>query len=128
MKILKLLRQRLEDRLYTSIEVVKTMRVSQQSKSPRLLLVTLNDEINRTKILRSAYKLKDSVKWPKVYISADLTPREREVNQTFYNELRFCKSKGEKNLYIKNGHIVTRQPRPSISKPVAMEDSTESSS
>jgi len=82
-----------------SIEVVKAIRVGNQTKKPRLLLVTINDEVNRTKILRNAYKLKNSAKWPNLYISADMTLREREIN--LQNELKLRKSNSETNLYIK---------------------------
>ena len=59
-------------------------------------------------ILKQATKLRKSSKWSDIYISPDLTPKERSHNKKLRDELKMRKDAGEKDLYIKPGKIVSR--------------------
>ena len=83
-----------------------------KSNKPRLLRVEIKDLAAKRQILRNATKLRASSKWSNVYVSPDLTPKEREQNKLLREELRSRKAAGEKDLYIKFGRIVPRPPRP----------------
>jgi len=76
---------------------------------PRLLLVELEDISIKRSILKQAVKLRNSSKWSNVYVSPDLTPKERKQNQLLRDELKSRRNAGEKDLYIKRGKIVSRQ-------------------
>ena len=78
------------------------------SSKPRLLLVELEDVSTKRIILKQATKLKKSSTWPNIYISPDLTPKERSQNKLLRDELKLRRSAGEKDLYIKRGKIVSR--------------------
>jgi len=78
---------------------------------PRLLRIEIKDLAAKREILRNATKLRASAKWSNVYVSPDLTPKEREQNKKLCEELRARKAAGEKDLYIKFGRIVPRPPR-----------------
>ena len=54
-----------------------------------------------------ATKLRKSDKWNKIYVSPDLTVREREVNRALRDELKRRRANGEQNLIIKRGRIVS---------------------
>jgi len=75
---------------------------------PRVLLLTMCSEHIKWKILNQATKLCDSSTWKKVYISPDLTAKEREVNRKLCDELKRRKEAGEMNLMIKRGKIIER--------------------
>ena len=78
---------------------------------PRLLRVEIGDLAAKREILRNATKLRASSKWSNVYVSPDLTLKEREQSKQLREELRARKASGEKDLYIKFGRIVPRPPR-----------------
>jgi hypothetical protein len=46
--------------------------------------------------------------WANIYISADLTPSEREKEKKLRQELRERRDAGERNLIIRSSQIVTR--------------------
>ena len=50
-----------------------------------------------------------------MYISPDLTPKERETNRQLHTELKRLKQAGETNLMIKRGKIIIRQTNPQLS-------------
>ena len=63
----------------TCLEITKAVSLGKVSSRPHIFLVSLRDEQSKTTILRSASKLKSSSKWSDLYISADLTTRERVI-------------------------------------------------
>ena len=89
----------------TRLGVLKTNR-------SRLLRIEIKDLAAKRQILRNATKLRASSKWSNVYVSPDLTPKEREQNKLLREELRARKAAREKDLYIKFGRIVPRPARP----------------
>ena len=115
----------------SDIEILKATRLGKLSDKPRLLRISVSNEQSRAGILRAASKLKSSKKWSSLYFSADLTQRERETNRQLRAELQYRKENGENNLRIRNGKIVTVQPRPtnqpSVQETEPMEDNTQPS-
>ena len=63
--------------------------------------------------------IRECTSWSNVYISPDLTPKEREANRRLREELKNRKDAGEKNLMIKRGKIVvdTRKSSEKDSQP-----------
>ena len=82
-----------------------------KANKPRLLRVEIGDLAAKREILRNATKYRASSKWSNVYVSPDLTLKEREQSKQLREELRARKASGEKDLYIKFGRIVPRPPR-----------------
>ena len=78
------------------------------SSRPRLLLVKLEDVSTKRIILKQATKLRQSSTWSNIYISPDLTPKERSQNKLLRDELKSRRSAEEKDIYIKRGRIVSR--------------------
>ena len=78
-------------------KIVKAMRLRQTNpEKPRLLLITLEDISIKRSILKQATKLRNSSKWNEVFISPDLTPKERQTNKKLREELRNRKQAGRK--------------------------------
>ena len=67
-------------------------------EKPQPLLVTFRDISSKRNILKHATKLQNSSSWSKVFISPDLTPKEREVNKRLREELKNHKDAGEKKF------------------------------
>ena len=88
----------------TRLDVPKTNK-------PRLLRIEIKNLAAKREILRNATKVRPSSKWSNVYVSPDLTPKEREQNKQLREELRTRKAPGEKDLYIKFRRIVLCPPR-----------------
>ena len=74
----------------------------------RLLLVTLSDEHHKRLVMKQASKLQATERWNNIYVTPDLTIKERETNKALREELKRRKDNGEKNLIIKRGRIVTK--------------------
>ena len=78
---------------------------------PRLLKITVESEEEKVAILRNVKRLRlpstpDPLK--RIFITPDLTPREREVNKALRSELAE-RNKSAKQFIIKNGQIVQRR-------------------
>ena len=73
----------------------------------RPILVTLDSEDKKYKILRNAKKLKNQRDPTKkaIGISPDLTKKQREKDYKLRQELRQRREQGEEGLYIKNGNL-----------------------
>ena len=72
----------------------------------RLVSVTLDNMTSKHDILRSAPQLQNFEEYGNVYITPDLTQKEREVNRKLREELTARRKAGEANLTIKGGKIV----------------------
>ena len=89
------------------IKVTKAVRLKQtKPDKPRLLLITLEGLSTKRNILQQATKFRKSTSWNNIFISPDLTPKERELNRKLREELKVHKDAGEKDLYIRRGRIV----------------------
>lgn len=63
-------------------------------------------------ILSKLSSLRKIEHWRGIYISPDLTPKEREANQLLRAELKRRKSAGKENLIIRRGKIVVSMGNP----------------
>ena len=85
----------------TNLEINKCFRLGRfQNDKLRPLLVTLTDSSASGQILKSAKTLRTSNTYERMYISPDLTPKEREANKCLRTELHRRKEEGA-NLIIK---------------------------
>ena len=57
-----------------------------------------------------------------MYVSPDLTMKEREINRALHQELKRRKEAGEKDLIIKRGKIINRQAGDSPNQPAVQPD------
>ena len=70
----------------------------------------MENESQKRQILSKAKTLRNSTEWNRVYISPDLTPKERAENKKLRDELKRRRNEGEANLIIRKGVITTRPP------------------
>ena len=73
---------------------------------PRLLIVSLDNPASKFDVLRHATELRNSDEYQNIYVTPDLTPKEREANRILREELAVRKKAGEANLMIRKGRIV----------------------
>ena len=107
-----------------TIEISKSFRLAKRVEGKnRPLLITLMDNNIRNRILRNAKDLQKSSTYSKVFISPDLSPKERASNKILRQELRRRKEAGEANLIIRHGKIVTKPAVPNTAA-VSMDSST----
>ena len=90
-----------------NVSASKSFRVGKRhTDRPRLLIVTLDNPASKHDILRYAPQLRNSDTYGNIYISPDLTQKEREANKKLREELSSRRKAGESNLVIKGGRIV----------------------
>ena len=90
--------------------ITKVYRLGKRNDDkPRPLLIGLETE--KTEILSQSGKLRRYDQYNDVYIVADKTKYERDK---LVDELKLRRSKGERNLVIRNGSIITSVPRPRV--------------
>ena len=83
----------------------------------RLTKVTLDSVKNKRDVLNNAKNVRNSSTWGRVYITPDLTPRERDANKILREELKKRRDDGETGLFIRRGKILhTQQERGSEGK------------
>ena len=81
-----------------SVKTVRSFRVGKRDEGkPRLLIMTLTNLSDKVEILRSATSLRDS-KWNNVFISPDLTWKEREKGRLLLKELARHRDEGEQHI------------------------------
>ena len=98
-----------KDAFRLNIRISKLFRAGKASPDkPRLLIVTLENEQTRHDILKMAPQLRNSVRWNNIYISPDLTWKEREENRALREELRHRRGAGETDLTIRRNKIVSK--------------------
>ena len=91
-----------------NISIVKVTDLGRLNpEKPRPLLVNLSDSSSRKYLLQNARMLRGNSECNRVYISPDLSPKERELNKKLHTELKRHKQAGETNLIFKKGKIVT---------------------
>ena len=92
-----------------NISIVKTAHLGRiNPDKPRPLLVNLSDSSSRRYLLQNSKILRGNPEYNKVYISPDLSPKEREANKKLHMELRQHRQGGETNLIIRKGKIVSK--------------------
>ena len=112
-------RQFEEDQVDTDVDgPVRLGKKLSNSKYPRPLRVTVNDERTKWKILKMAKNLKDSGKeqYKEVYIKRDMTRMEREQDEKVRKQLREKRKEAEEKgqeckLIIRRGKLVNQKRR-----------------
>lgn len=96
--------------LQVNSKVTNAVRIGKKGDKMRLLKITVETEKDKANILRNAIKLRsDSLPEyrRKIFITPDMTPRERDENKALRAKLSELNKSG--NIYkIKNGKIVQR--------------------
>ena len=85
------------------IQIEKTIRLGKKNERNRPLLVKLKDEEGKREILQKASRLRQSTRFPKVYISKDMTEAERENDKKLRQELREKRGDGKARFIIRRG-------------------------
>ena len=92
-----------------NVNVTKAYRVGKPTQEkPRLLIVGLENAEVKIEVLKMASQLRSTEEWSDVFITPDLTWKEREEGRRLREELRRRKRAGEDNLIIRRGRIVPR--------------------
>ena len=109
-----------------NLNMTRVTRLGKRNdEKPRPLLISLENDNERAKILSQSGKLRRHNLYKNVYIAADKTKYEREKHKKLVDELKVRKSNGEKNLVIRNGNIILLAPRSQVS--VGQQSSNSSS-
>jgi len=93
-------------------KIIRLGKKPQQSnEKPRPILLVLDTEEHKKKLLEQAKNLKNRKEgdWDKVYIHQDLTPKQREQRKIVVAELKKRQAAGEPNLIIVNNKITKRR-------------------
>ena len=91
-------------------QITNAVRLGKRGDKPCLLKISVDSLKSKASILRNCTKLrgKDVPKHlSKVFITPDMTPKERECNKSLRNQLADLNKNG-KNYRIKNGKIVRK--------------------
>ena len=95
--------------------ITKVYRLGKRNDDkPRPLLIGLESEAEKAEILSQSGKLQRYDQYNDVYIVADKTKYERDKHKKLVDELKLRRSKGERNLVIRNGSIITSVSRPRV--------------
>ena len=100
-----------------NIEITKCIRLGKPNQDrARPVLITIPNANVRSTILRNASSLRKTEKFENVFISPDMTVKEREEAKKLRAELQRRRSQGEQNLVIRRGKIIinTRNPPPTL--------------
>ena len=94
------------------IRLLKFYRIGRKDGNRfRPLLVGFDTEDIKLLILSRAHRLRYHQIYNKVYIAPDMTKLERTKYKKLVEELKTRRQQGEQNLIIRNGVIITREPR-----------------
>ena len=74
----------------------------------RPLLLSFEREGDKDTLLSRSYQLRNKDAYKNVFIAPDRTKLERAKHKTLVEELKLRRSKGEKDLVIRNGAIITK--------------------
>lgn len=97
----------IRDTLKINVRATKSFRAGKSIPGKdRLLIITLENEDAKHDILRMASQLKSVRKWGRVFITPDLTFKERQEQKKLREELWRRREAGETNIYIRRGKIV----------------------
>ena len=91
-------------------DITKLVRLGKKAK-PRPLLVSLHSEEERAELLKKAKNLKGMEEGGlnKIFVSPDLTPKQRQIRMNLVAEKKKRQSEGETGLMIVRSKIVRRR-------------------
>ena len=97
------------------VAVSKIIRLGQprdnEGEKPRPILLALEDNRKKRLILNNAKKLREIEGWNSIFISPDLTWKEREEGKKLRDQLRTLREEGKNDYIIKRGKIVKNLTR-----------------
>lgn len=103
-------KEMVKDAMHLSVNVTRAYRVGRPANDkPRLLIISLENAEVKVDVLKLAPQLRAIEEWKNVYITPDLTWKEREEGRRLREELRRRTSEGEQNLIIRRGRVVKRR-------------------
>lgn len=82
-------------------------RIGVKGSKPRPIRIRVGDIVQKRKILASAKKLKNTVGMERIYIVPDLTWQQQEEDKKLREEVRQKRAKGEVNVRIIRGEVVS---------------------
>ena len=89
--------------------VIRVARLGRRLENKhRPLLVCFEHEDDKTTVISRSNLLRQHDQYKRVFIAPDRTKFEREKHAKLVNELKERKTKGETNLIIRNGSIISR--------------------
>lgn len=89
------------------VSITSAIRLGKRDEDKtRLLRVTLENVKTKRNILAKAKKLRETEKWKQVFITPDLSPKERQKNKVLREELNRRIKEGEEDLVIRRGKII----------------------
>ena len=95
------------------IQVAKAFHLGKKTENKcRPLLVHLNDDELKSKILTKSYLLRSKTPYEDIYISTDKTKVEQAKHKLLVEELKARRAKGETNIIIRGDSIVTKTNPP----------------
>ena len=99
----------IRDGMHLNVNATKAYRVGRPTHDkPRLLIVGMENAEVKIDVLKLAPQLRDTGDWMNIFITPDLTWKEREEGRRLREELRKRLSEGEQNLIIRRGRIVRK--------------------
>ena len=110
----------IKDSLNLIVRPTRTFRVGRKmGEKPRLLIVSLENTDTKAEILKMAPEIRHHPEWSRIFVTPDLSKKEREEGKRLREELHARKEAGEENLTIRKGKIIKiqekRVPNPSQS-------------
>ena len=103
----ELFRDIVKEGLSLIIRPTRSFRVGKRSADkPRLLIVSLENMETKVELLRMASQLRHLSTWKRIYVTPDLTKKEREESKKLREELAKRRQAGETDIMIKRGRIV----------------------
>lgn len=97
----------IKETLHMNVRPTKSFRAGKFiPNKDRLLIITLENEDVKYDVLRMASQLRTCEGWRRVFITPDLTYKERQQQKMLREELWKRREAGESNLCIRRGRIV----------------------
>ena len=101
-----------------SCAITKSVRLGKKViNKHRPLLLSLENEVDKLLLLSRSYLLRQNDSYKDVFIAPDRTKFEREKHKRLLLELKDRRSKGETNLILRNGAIISKFPAKNNSAP-----------
>ena len=85
-------------------------RENSEQSQHRPLLVSLEKESDKNMLLARSGQLRHHDKYKEIYFAPDKTKFERSKHRKLVDELKQKRARGETDLIIRNGSIVTKRP------------------
>ena len=88
-----------------------TIKGTRNLRNKDVVVVTLGSREEKYEVLDKARSLNRNARYKNVYVTQDMTRKEQEIDYHLRKELKERRDKGEKNLVIRGGRLVTLEPR-----------------